>query len=353
MKAQEPTHILANHQGTSPSDNYADWPKIIEIELKKEEHRVDVRVTMSDTGVNPNIVGTENRRIYWSTMVEELWSHLGIDIGRIEKQRLIQPEFFLIDAKKKLSSSYGGILIFAIGAYFLFYPPFGVPYHGSGLIAAVAGIILMLVQIFRQRKSRKRFRELYPDIHQMPDQKIWIFLISLLLLMPTALGILYFGNFGLSTTKSMDIYSGFGFSMEFPSGIEFTSKNIRDGSEATNMQGMITGEIHRGVNQIELIIVIWRMETVPDEESMKESLDWDFEVLDPIENSFAGPYYLFFRTMEMKVNNKRLYSLGGTWYCVEQQRQYWLIYCNTHLITNEVFFTILESFEYTPLTRSS
>jgi len=353
MRAQKPTHILATHQGPSPSDNYVDWPKIIELELKKEENEVHIHITLSDPGTNPQIVGIENRQIYWSTLVEELWAHLGIEIERTERQRLIRPEFFAIEAKKKRNSALGGLFVFAIGLFVLFFPPFGAPMHNSGLIALAAGFIYVFIQFYRLRSSRKRSRELYPEGSQLPGQNVWILLIALLILMPVSLGILYYGNFGVSTINEMDTFSGFGFSMEYPSGIGFSFENLGDGSEATNTQGMISGEIHRGINQIELVMVLWTRELYIDMEGMKESLEWDFDLLEAIESSTTGSYLLYFREIETTVEDKKIYGVGGTWYCDEQQRMYWMMYFNTQDIAYDKFFSILESFVYNPLTESS
>jgi hypothetical protein len=124
-----------------------------------------------------------------------------------------------------------------------------------------------------------------------------------------------------------------------PEGIEFYSDRGIDDSIATYEVGRIIGEIQRGINQIEIVFVTWRHVIYPQVDPMKDSLEWDAEVLGPIETSSAGPYDLYFRTGEMMVQSKRLYGVSGVWYCTDQARLYWLHYFNTQPISYEKFFT--------------
>ena len=353
MKVETPVSILASHQKTGYREHeYRDWPKLIDISLIQNGDYVDVHVVMSEPTKSEMVVGVENRRAYWLTFLQEYWTFIGVELDRSDEQKLYSETYFEKEAKKRRDYSASIVFFFILYAFVLFFTPFGSSLVGASTFFIIFGIGYVAYQIWKLRKTRKQYREIYPNSIDIPGNKHWITMIILLVLMPTILGVLYYGNFGISTAKDYETYTDYGFSFEHPADIEFDDSGLGEMPPAGMSVGMIYAGKSRSFHHYELVYVLWN--TDPFEynlDSLAETLDYDVIELDTVREMIIDGNIVQYRTMKDDINDRLHFGAAGVWYCEQHDRLYWLIYYNTRNIALDVFMNMIDTFEYSSLTE--
>jgi len=350
MSLEKPRLIIASH-GTirSPDLDYRDWPKVIEVHLSEHEPHVDLRVIIKESGDNRLIVGTENRKAYWVTLLNGLWEKQGISLDGPEKNIVFPMEYFRRESLRNVKNSASVLLVLgSIGIYLIFYP-FDDSSFGTGVIAALFVTGYTLSRLYKQFKLRREFMSVYPGEKPSPGKTAWPLLFLILLSLPLTVTTLYYGNYGGSTVDDYTSYTGYSFSFEYPEGIELKSSGLNDDTSASDAQGMLVGEKMRGLGQSEGVLVMW-VELPYFNRDIEDALNISDAVsLGSIKHANVQGSSVYYRSVQFLSGRRDVYSHWAVWNYEDQKRVYTFCYFNTKNVTYTHFMDMLQSFEFAPV----
>ena len=349
MSLEKPKLIIASH-GTvrGLGSDYRDWPKVIEIHLSEHEPHVDLRVIIRESGDNRPIVGTENRKAYWVTLLNGLWEKQGISLEGPEKSVVFPMEYFRRESLRYVKNSASMLLILgSIGTYLIFYP-LGDSSFGTGVIAALFVTGYTLSMLYKQFKLRREFMSVHPGEKVFPGKTAWLLLLLILLSLPLTVAALYYSNYGSSTVADYMIYTGYSFSYNYPEGIELEASGLENDTSASNAQGMLVGEKMRGLGQSEGVLVMWFEPNL--NRDFKDVLNISDAVsLGTIRQTTVQGSDVYYRFIQFITEGQDVYSHWAVWKYEEQERVYTFCYFNTKNVTYTRFMDMLQSFEFTPI----
>jgi hypothetical protein len=350
MSIEKPKLIIASHgKMRGPDSNYRDWPKVIEVHLSEQESQVDLRVIIRESGDSKFIVGTENRKAYWVTLLSGLWSQQGISLDGQEKNVVFPIEYFRRESWRNVKNAASILLLLgSIGVYLIFYPLDDSTF-GSGIIAALFVTGYTLSKLYNQFKLRRKFMSVHLDEKSSPGKTAWPLLLLILLSLPLTITVLYYGNYGSSTVADYTSYTGYSFSFKYPEGIELEASGLEDETSASDTLGVLAGEEMRGLGQSEGVMVMW-LELPYLNRDIEDILDISDAVsLGTIRQTSVQGSKTYYRSVQFISEGRNVYSHWAVWNYEGQKRVYTFCYLNTKNVTYTRFMDMLQSFEFTPI----
>lgn len=349
VRVEKPYKLVASHKGVMTADStHKDWPKLIAINIQDRDPFSVVNIQMKEPEDNEYISGIENRKLYWGTMLNGFQEYIGMQLISEDKVGAYPVEYFLKESSTNIKNALGVSALILSGSLYLLFSSTDYMTLGTGIIGMAFSILFTLWCGYKQFKINREYSRIYPNT---PFSRGRLYLILLLILIvsgPMVSRVFMSMGLGTGHGDSYDEFNEFGFSFMYPSEIEFEITSNQGTGSASNMEGMLSGDVMRGLGQSEGVVVRWYNQYDPAEVSMIDDLYFDdyMSSYSDVQQTSIGNYIVYHRQAIIDANSTKIYVCIGTWHIPSQDRSYFILYLNTKQYYPEVFIEILNSFEF-------